>query len=49
MNAWSETLATEVAPHGVRVNTVLPGFVATSGAAFARVDFTKAFGITKRP
>jgi len=24
MNAWSKTLATEVAPHGVRVNTVTP-------------------------
>ena len=46
MNAWSKTLATEMAPHGVRVNTVTPGNVATPGADAVRADFTKAFGIT---
>jgi NAD(P)-dependent dehydrogenase (short-subunit alcohol dehydrogenase family) len=46
MNAWSKTLATEVAPHGVRVNTVTPGNVVTPGADVLRADFTKAFGIT---
>src|SRR6202048_1042460 len=46
MNAWSKTLATEVAPHGVRVNTVTPGNVVTPGADAVRADFTKAFGIT---
>jgi NAD(P)-dependent dehydrogenase (short-subunit alcohol dehydrogenase family) len=46
MNAWSKTLATEVAPHGVRVNTVTPGNVVTPGADVVRADFTKAFGIT---
>ena len=46
MNAWSKTLATEMASHGVRVNTVTPGNVATPGADAVRADFTKAFGIT---
>jgi NAD(P)-dependent dehydrogenase (short-subunit alcohol dehydrogenase family) len=46
MNAWSKTLATEMAPHGVRVNTVTPGNVATPGADAVRADFTKAFGIS---
>jgi NAD(P)-dependent dehydrogenase (short-subunit alcohol dehydrogenase family) len=46
MNAWSKTLATEMAPHGVRVNTVTPGNVATPGADAVRADFTKAFGNT---
>jgi NAD(P)-dependent dehydrogenase (short-subunit alcohol dehydrogenase family) len=46
MNAWSKTLATEMAPHGVRVNTVTPGNVATPRADAVRADFTKAFGIT---
>ncbi len=31
MNAWSKTLATEVAPHGVRVKTATPGNVVTPG------------------
>jgi NAD(P)-dependent dehydrogenase (short-subunit alcohol dehydrogenase family) len=34
---YSKGLATEVAPHGVRVNTVTPGFIETSGAA-ARIE-----------
>jgi NAD(P)-dependent dehydrogenase (short-subunit alcohol dehydrogenase family) len=46
MNAWSKTLGTEVAPHGVRVNTVTPGNVVTPGADVVRADFTKAFSIT---
>ena len=46
MNGWSKTLATEVAPHGVRVNTVTPGNVVTPGADVVRADFTQAFGIT---
>lgn len=28
--AWSKTLASELAPHGITVNNVLPGFTATS-------------------
>jgi 3-oxoacyl-[acyl-carrier protein] reductase len=30
---WSKTLATELAPHGVTVNMVLPGRIATSRVA----------------
>src|SRR5258707_3832718 len=44
--SWSKTLAIEVAPHAVRVNTVTPGNVVTPGADVVRADFTKAFGIT---
>jgi NAD(P)-dependent dehydrogenase (short-subunit alcohol dehydrogenase family) len=46
MNAWSKTLATEAAPHAVRVNTVTPGNVVTHGADVVRADSTKVFGIT---
>jgi NAD(P)-dependent dehydrogenase (short-subunit alcohol dehydrogenase family) len=33
LNVYSLQLATEVGPHGVRVVCVLPGFIATPGAA----------------
>jgi NAD(P)-dependent dehydrogenase (short-subunit alcohol dehydrogenase family) len=49
MSAWSRTLATEVPLHGVRVNAVTPGNIATLGADVVRADFTKAFGTTRRP
>lgn len=29
MNSWSKTLASEVANHGITVNNILPGFIAT--------------------
>src|ERR1700737_145555 len=45
MNAGSKPLATEVAPHGVRVNTVTPGNVVTPGADVGRAAFPTPFGI----
>jgi NAD(P)-dependent dehydrogenase (short-subunit alcohol dehydrogenase family) len=38
-NAWSKTLATEVAPHGVRANPLTPGNVATPGADAVRAGW----------
>lgn len=32
LTTYSKALATEIAPHGVRVNTVAPGFTQTAGA-----------------
>ena len=32
LTTYSKGLATEVAPHGLRVNTVAPGFIRTSAA-----------------
>lgn len=45
LNAYSKSLASEVAPHGVRVNVVVPGNVTTPGADRIRVDLATAFGI----
>lgn len=43
--AYSKGLATELAPHGVRVNTITPGHVATPGADQVREGLATAFGI----
>ncbi len=32
LSTYSKGLANEVAPHGVRVNTLAPGFIQTAGA-----------------
>ncbi len=45
LNAYSKSLAAEVAPHGVRVNLVVPGNVTTPGADKIRGDFATAFGV----
>ena len=46
LNAYSRTLATEVSPAGVRVVTVLPGFIKTEGAAASLTQIAEANGIT---
>lgn len=47
MNAMSRTMALELAPHGIRVNAVLPGLVKTSRIALASTeqwdDFVRAY------
>lgn len=45
LNAYSKSLATEVAPHGIRVNVVVPGNVTTPGADKIRDDLSTAFGV----
>lgn len=41
----TKTAAVELRPHGVRVNTVLPGFVATDLVTSARPAFEEALGL----
>ncbi|MCW2992913.1 MAG: short-chain dehydrogenase/reductase [Conexibacter sp.] len=43
--AYSKGLATELAPTGVRVNTITPGSVQSPGADKTREDLASAFGI----
>jgi NAD(P)-dependent dehydrogenase (short-subunit alcohol dehydrogenase family) len=43
--AYSKGLATELAPQGVRVNTITPGSVATPGGDSARESIAAALGI----
>ncbi|MDB4946378.1 MAG: short chain dehydrogenase [Labilithrix sp.] len=45
LNAYSKSLAAEVAPHGIRVNVVVPGNVTTPGADKIRVDLATAVGV----
>ena len=44
LNAYSKSLATEVAPHGIRVNVLSPGNVVSPGADKIRDDLAKSFG-----
>jgi NAD(P)-dependent dehydrogenase (short-subunit alcohol dehydrogenase family) len=46
LNNWSESLAKEVAPKGVRVNIVSPGPIITPGGDEVRKTITEAMGIT---
>jgi len=46
LTAYSKGLANEVAPHGVRVNTVAPGFVQTSAADDLVARIAEEAGIT---
>jgi NAD(P)-dependent dehydrogenase (short-subunit alcohol dehydrogenase family) len=46
LNNWSEALAKEVAPKGVRVNIVSPGPIITPGGDEVRNTITSAMGIT---
>ena len=46
LNNWSEALAKELAPQGVRVNIVTPGPILTPGGDEVRKTITSAMGIT---
>lgn len=46
LNNWSESLAKELAPQGVRVNIVTPGPIVTPGGDEVRKTITEAMGIT---
>ena len=46
LNNWSESLAKEVAPKGVRVNIVSPGPIITPGGDEVRTTIKAAMGIT---
>lgn len=46
LTTYSKGLANEVAPHGVRVNTVSPGFVQTSAADHLVARISEEAGIT---
>jgi NAD(P)-dependent dehydrogenase (short-subunit alcohol dehydrogenase family) len=45
LNAYSKSLASEVAAHRIRVNVILPGNVTTPGADKVRDDLATGFGI----
>ncbi len=46
LNAYSKALATELAPAGIRVTTVVPGTVLTPGADEIRQNIADAMGIS---
>jgi NAD(P)-dependent dehydrogenase (short-subunit alcohol dehydrogenase family) len=43
---YSKELATEFGPHGIRVNTIVPGYIETSGAAARIESIAQARGLT---
>jgi NAD(P)-dependent dehydrogenase (short-subunit alcohol dehydrogenase family) len=47
LNSWTESLAKELAPQGVRVNIVTPGPIVTPGGDEVRKTITSAMGITE--
>ena len=47
LSAYSKGLANEVGPHGVRVNTVSPGFIQTDGAEGLFQRISQAAGIDR--
>jgi NAD(P)-dependent dehydrogenase (short-subunit alcohol dehydrogenase family) len=46
LNAYSKALATELAPAGIRVTTIVPGNVLTPGADKIRQDIGDAIGVS---
>jgi NAD(P)-dependent dehydrogenase (short-subunit alcohol dehydrogenase family) len=48
LNSWSEALAKELAPQGVRVNIVTPGPIVTPCGDEVRKTITTAMGITNQ-
>ncbi|HWX33165.1 MAG TPA: SDR family oxidoreductase, partial [Steroidobacteraceae bacterium] len=48
LNNWTEALAKELAPQGVRVNIVTPGPIVTPGGDEVRKTITSAMGITDK-
>jgi NAD(P)-dependent dehydrogenase (short-subunit alcohol dehydrogenase family) len=45
LNAYGKALASELAPEGIRVSTIMPGNVLTPGADAIRQDFADAMGV----